>query len=209
MPIRISLVSLSIALAVLLAGLLAFLIPEGTYACAPTYIGPPLEELERNNSVFRGKVISATPLDRESGRQKETMYEFMVTTVWKGSLAEKRTITSGDDGAACGRRFGFGEYIVYSGDGYTDGFSTRTRSIYEAAEDLAELGEGQMPIPGTVLPPLEAEAERGEDQTPTSTSENGGGCGISPNRTDLSIAALIVGIVGLSLGRRRPPPTSC
>ena len=193
MAIHGGMISASVALAVLLAGLLSFLIPERSYACAPNYIGPPLEELERADSVFRGKVISTAPLERESASE-ETIYQFMVTTVWKGPLAEKRTITARDFEPACGRQFSRGEeYLVYSGDGYTDWFSTRTRPISDAAEDLAQLGEGQMPIPGTNLPPLETATE----------PENGGGCGISPNMVDLSIVGLIVGIVWFGLGRRR------
>ena len=231
MTIRSGLISVGVALAVLLAGFWLFVLPERSYACAPTYIGPPLEELERANSVFRGKVISATWLDRESLSEAliyefmattATIYEFMVTTVWKGPLAEKRTIASISD---CGRQFSQGEeYLVYSGDGYSDWFSTRTRPISEADEDLAELGEGHMPISGTVLPPLEEDTEPVKGLTPTPaipvptpeagtepvkgltpapTPEAGGGCGISPHRVDLSIAGLVIGIVWLGLRRRR------
>ena len=238
MAIRSGLISVGVALAVLLAGFWLFVLPERSYACAPTYIGPPLEELERANSVFRGKVISATWLDRESTSEAliyefmattATIYEFMVTTVWKGPLAEKRTIASISD---CGRQFSQGEeYLVYSGDGYSDWFNTRTRPISEADEDLADLGPGQRPIPGTFHPVIEAGGGAGKEQEPTPvmttatpmpqtsgapvkdlthtpaptvpTPEAGGGCGISPHKADLSIVGLIVGIVWLGLGRRR------
>ena len=222
MSIRFGLISISIALAVLLAGLLAFLLPEKSYACAPRPIGSPLEELERNNSVFRGRVTSgATPTvnPKDPSSDPEVTYEYVVSTVWKGSLAERRTLTtSGSFPGSCGRRFWGGEeYIIYSSDGYSDWFSSRTRMISKAADDLAELGEGQVPIPGTVFPPaptrlppsprpeMSADSTKDESPSPAAEPSNGGGCGISPNRTDLSIAALIVGIVGISLGRRRPP----
>ncbi len=321
MAIRYGQIAVGVALAVLITGLLSFLHPERTYGCEPIPIGSPLEELERFDSVFLGEATSAEPLDR-GYEYKETIYEFIVTTVWKGPLAEKRMIRTRDSESICGRKFQIGqEYVVYSYDGEEDSLHSRTRLIAEAAEDLAELGEGDTPIPGTLFPPLELESEPEEEEkpasapsTPTPTPEagteqptketptprptpevgteqptketptprptpevgteqptketptprstpeagteqptketptprptpevgteqptketptpipststymataptptpttpaptlaqdSGGGCGISPSRTDLSIAGLIVGIVGLSLGRRR------
>lgn len=141
MSIRLGLISISIALAGLLTGLLLFLQPERTYACSCGGYGSPIEELERNNSVFRGTVIS----ESWSDDKREVTYEFEVTAVWKGPLTQKRTITTPSQGPACGRTFGSGEYIVYSWDGGRDGLCSRTRAVSEAAEDLAELGEGQVP----------------------------------------------------------------
>ena len=140
MSTRYSLMSLGVVLAVLLAGLLSFALPERTYACSCIPIGSPLEELDENNSVFRGKVISATRLD------DETRYEFKVTAVWKGPLTESRAITAGNSDSMCGRGYMLGEeYLVYSYDGTGDGFCSRTMRIGDASEDLAELGEGQAP----------------------------------------------------------------
>ena len=191
MPIRSGYILSAVTLAVLLAGLLSLLLPERSYACSQPLPRSPLQAMDISHSVFRGKVISAVHLDREPGHE-ETRYEFMVSAVWKGPLTESRTITSRDYEPACGRRFWVDEeYLVYSHDGYRDAFGTRTRLISEAAEDLAELGEGDTPIPGTVLPISSAD------------EENGGGCGIAPNTVDLSIVGILVGIACMGLGRRR------
>ena len=195
MAIRSGYILYVVALAVLLAGLLSFLLPERAFACSPRPIGSPLEELERNNSVFRGKATSSSWSNGETmGESTVTtvMWEFTVTTVWKGPLAEKRTIISRYFQGSCDRKFSIDEeYVVYSFDGEGVGFSSRTSLISEAAEDLAELVEGQKPIPGTVLPVASAD------------EENGGGCGIAPNTVDLSIVGLLIGIAWLGFGRRR------
>ena len=141
MSIRFGLVFLSIALAVLLAGLLTFALPERTYACSCRTIGTPSEELENSAAVFRGTVTAASV----SEDKQEVTYEFEVTTVWKGPLTGKTIITSPRWSAACGREYGTGEYIVYSWNGSRDGLCSRTRLISDASEDLAELGEGQVP----------------------------------------------------------------
>ena len=211
MAIRYGFIPLSVALAILLAGLLFFLNPERAHACSCGGYGSPSEELEESAAVFRGSVTSASWSDDN----QEVTYEFAVTAVWKGPLTDKRTITTPSYGAACGREFGLGEYIVYSWHGSRDGLCSRTRPISDAAEDLAELGEGYAPIPSpptptTPTPALTQTTSTPTPSTPTPTSipatptqDSGGGCGISPHKAEFSIVGLILGIVGLSLGRRR------
>ena len=158
MTIRFDLIFLCVALTGLLAGLLFFLYPERSYACSCPPLGSPSEELAESTAVFRGKVTSV------SKSNDEATYEFTVTTVWKGPLTEKRTITSREYEPACGRTFGGAEeYVVYSYNGTWDSFCSRTRPLSKAASDLEELGEGQVPTPAP----------------PTPTPEAGGGCGIS------------------------------
>ena len=112
MTIRFDLIFLCVALTGLLAGLLFFLYPERSYACSCPPLGSPSEELAESTAVFRGKVTSV------SKSNDEATYEFTVTTVWKGPLTEKRTITARLFEPACGRTFGGGEeYVVYSYNG--------------------------------------------------------------------------------------------
>lgn len=228
MVIRFGYVFAGVTLAALLAGLLTFLLPDRIYACSCLPLGTPLEELEETPGAFMGKVSSISIIEDEP--YDYAWHEFKVTTVWKGPLAETIFIKTQPRGM-CGTGFAEGkEYVVYS-IGWDNGCS-RSRPVSAAAEDLAELGQGHKPIPGTILNPPEiwfVEKKEGAPtasapaQTPEVTTEapisamptpttpapsptptpSSGGCGISPDRTDLSIASLIVGIVGLSLGRRR------
>ena len=218
MTIRFDLIFLSVALAVLLAGLLSFLLPERSYACSCLPLGSPTEELEESGAVFMGKVTSISILEG-TGNYDTAMNEFAVTTVWKGPLAETRFIRTEPRGM-CGRSFAEGEeYVVYSFA--SDHKCSRTRMLSAASSDLIELGKGHAPIPGTSYPVIEAGGETGENQestptpttptpTPTPTTPNaepapdsGGGCGLSSHKADLAILGLIVGIVGIGIGRRR------
>ena len=237
MAVRGGVILASVVLAVLLAGLLSFLLPERSYACSCLPLGSPTEELEESAAVFMGKVTSITILEG-TGPYDRAMNEFAVTTVWKGRLAETRFIRTEPRGM-CGRTFGEGEeYVVYAAT--SDHKCSRTRMLSAASSDLVELGKGHAPIPGTSYPVIEAGGETGENQestptpttptptpttpTPTPTTPNptpttpnptpttpnpepapdsGGGCGLSSHKADLAILGLIVGIVGIGIGRRR------
>ena len=78
-----------------------------------------------------------------------TVNEFKIYTVWKGEFNETTYLTTYYFGSSCSGWATLGEeYIVYGG------FSacSRTRRLSNAQEDLAELGAGQSPIPGTSAP---------------------------------------------------------
>ena len=162
MTIRFDLIFLSVALAVLLAGLLSFLLPERSYACSCLPLGSPTEELEESGAVFMGKVTSISILEG-TGNYDTAMNEFAVTTVWKGPLTEKRTITARLFEPACGRTFGGAEeYVVYSYNGTWDSFCSRTRLLSKAASDLGGAGRrDRCPLQPHPLPRLRQGADAG------------------------------------------------
>ena len=230
MSIRSGLVFLSVVLVVLLAGLLSFLLPEKSYACSCVCPGSPTEELEKSAAVFSGTVKSTTP---SSSEHLTLTAEIEVNAVWKGPLYQTMYVSASNprQGPVCGMHFVEGaQYIFYAvyeiqGSDYSPDWwvnrCTLTSPITGADYILDELGEGQAPIVApptsapTPVPPSptpDSTTKPVKDPPPTSTSTratptqgSGGACTTSPNKADLSVAALIVGIVGLSLGRRRPP----
>ena len=101
--------------------------------------------MEKNATVFSGKAVS------KRGRT----VKFKVETVWKGDNYETVYLREElDDGSTCGAyRFDRGtEYLVYSYYGGSVGACTRTHRLDEAAQDLAELGPGNVPPKGTTAP---------------------------------------------------------
>ncbi len=125
-------------------------LPSYALSCAPFPIGSPSEEMAEASRVFAGEIVDV----HIAGNL--FVYEFKVHTVWKGSLLEtvfvERIAESGEmsgDGWSCGvGSWDFikgEEYLVY-GNG---GFDSRTGFLDVRIKDLAELGEGQTPEPGT------------------------------------------------------------
>ncbi len=137
-----------IAIVVAAAAFLVF--ARESNACTYAPIGSPTEELGKASEVFAGKVIAATSIP--DGR----VYQFKVHTVWKGALHDNRFILRNvgvyAKGTSCEgtyEQYIVGqEYLVYD-DIYV---SSRTRLLMNANEDLAELGEGQRPEPGSSGP---------------------------------------------------------
>ncbi len=116
-------------------------------ACSVVPLGSPSEELQKQSRVFAGKIVAVHKT--RNGIQ----YEFRVDTVWKGPLLETMFFWRSDTSPStnCGDiRDSFvvdSEYIVYV---YGFGrIGSRTGFLKYAHEDIAELGEGQRPIPGT------------------------------------------------------------
>ena len=97
-------------------------------------------------------------------------------------------------GASCGFPFVEGEeYLVYSSNAVTVSLCSRTRSMSEADEDLASLGEGRSPRVGTVGPTPDVPDSEGR----------GGGCGLGSQAADMSLVGLMVGVVWLGIRRRQ------
>ena len=201
-----------LALLIPMIGALLLVHPDLTYACKCATPGPPSEELSRSDLVFSGRVVSIVSLDGSDGAASDPdpeapdfgvySIEFDVETVWKGAAHETMYLTTNRDSASCG--FTFEEdasYVVYAQDDLNVNRCSRTRLLSEATEDVAELGEGSAPAEGSASRP-EGLPESGPAGTPGS-----GGCGLSPDKADLSAVALLFGIVCLGLRRRRPGPS--
>lgn len=126
-------------------------------ACSFTPPGSPTAELQQSTYVFAGKVIAVYPVPNDN------IYQFKVYTVWKGSLYETFYLAGRENsyaGTSCAgsyQSFTVGlEYLVY--DAYH--IAGRTDLLVNASQDIAELGEGQRPIPGSSapVPPAVSEA---------------------------------------------------
>lgn len=174
-----------VALIIPLISLWVFLHPEQSYACSCVTPGSPSEETATSAAVFMGRVVSV----RESNRDSTTI-EFGVSTVWKGPSYETTFLTTDRLDASCGFTFVEGDkYVVYSRDGSTVSLCSRTRSLSEAQHDLAELGKGQVPIPGTIAP------------TPASSTSWQTWAIIGP--TVVFVIGLMIGAAWLGLRKRR------
>ena len=149
---------------ILVAACLLFLLgTRPSYACTCQYPGPsPSEAFEEASLVFSGTVlakhsfkilgeiseVSGGTTSRELERV-EDVYRIRVDRIWKGELDEiiylsvYNSLNSCAGGASVGSR-----YLVY------DGLSPcgRTRLLSSAGQDLAGLGRGRSPIPGTSAP---------------------------------------------------------
>ena len=190
-----------------------------SYACSCLPIGSPLEELAASYAVFEGRVISlqyyesgeSTLSDGEntwSGSDPITV-RFEVETVWKGPVSQTIYVRTASAGETCG--FGFSEgsrYIVYASSGLYVSLCSRT-ALWGASDELAALGEGQVPEPGTISPASYAASEQvptkdWKDPTPNAPEgEASGGCGISQHSADIPLIGLMVGVAMVRLARAK------
>ncbi len=171
------------------------------YACSCVVPGTPSEELANSSLVFSGSAVSVREdqpflgIDRLPANGQTTV-EYKIDTVWKGNINIKETMTleTARYGASCGFTFvEEEEYIVYSRDGKTVSLCSRTRSLSDAQEDLAALGEGKPAGPKLTGETSEA-----------ASSETGRGCGISPGASLASAdTAFFVLLAGLMFYRQR------
>ena len=232
MTLRSHSIAIPVALIISLIAVWFLVQPEPTYACSCVPSSSPSEEKANSAAVFMGRVVSVREFERGDNTKSSldpTTVEFDVQTVWKGSNYGTMFLKTFRDGSACGFSFREGEtYVVYSHDGSTVNICSRTRRLSDAALDLAELGERRMPAEGTIAPtPVLSEywrrlSEAADDTTKqgegdalaestvtpvSSQNESGGGCGISPDRPDISAIGLMVGFALLGL-RKKPSGTS-
>jgi hypothetical protein len=127
---------------------LAFVLSLATVsACSCMAPGTPLEELNRSDAVFAGKVI-----DIDKGFMDYTYkVTFEVQDSWKGIEAQEITLQTGQDSAMCGYPFEVNKtYLVYADQlegELTAGLCSRTALLsnedFTSNEDLEELGAPQ------------------------------------------------------------------
>jgi hypothetical protein len=135
-----------------------FALPQVCFACSCLPPGPPLAALAEADAVFRGKVVE---MERMSEGNRLLRVKIQVTSVWKGAVTTETLVQTTDNSAACGFPFQIGgDYLIYADTStadtpngppiapYTAHLCSRTRSIGQAADDLAALGPGQPPTPG-------------------------------------------------------------
>lgn len=116
-------------------------------SCAP----PPAPKvaLEAAAAVFVGKVTKRGNLPNSFLRE----VTFEVERQWKGVATPAVTVTTAQDGAACGVHFEVGQrYLVYcyranANAPLATNLCTRTCLLKEAQGDLMELGPGTPPQP--------------------------------------------------------------
>ena len=114
---------------------------------------PPQEELERVDAVFAGEVTELHQVgDEPPGPWLDARVE--VAEVWKGEIAEVEQVRTHAHGATCGYGFESGRveliYAVVDDNGrLTTDLCSRTTPLDGAEEDLAALGDGSEPRPGS------------------------------------------------------------
>ena len=133
---------LLLALALLLPALLA----REARACSCMFGGSsPCQEFWRTDVVFAGLVVGESEFTQDEGAYKHTrrLVRFAVEQPLRGIEAAEVEVATGWGGSDCGYQFRRGQrYVVYADRGEKDGrlytgICTRTRTLEEAAEDLA------------------------------------------------------------------------
>lgn len=176
-------------LIILLIGLALVVPPDRIHACSCAPLEPPARALEKSAAVFAGSVVS---IDEDYGGEYPVTIEFDVTTVWKGPDHQTAYLRTSSGGGLCGFRFALDlEYLVYSQDGVRVSACSRTRNLVGASDDLAVLGVGRSPAPGSVGPTPDVSEYR-----------RGGGCGLAPSSTDVFPIALLAGMTLFGLVRK-------
>ena len=141
------------ALATLAAGAALLGIAGPAAACDCPEPPPPQEERERVDAVFAGEVTELDQVgDEPPGPWMDARVE--VSEVWKGDIAEVEQVRTHAHGATCGYGFETGRaeliYAVVDDDGQlTTDLCSRTTALDGAEEDLAALGDGSEPRPGS------------------------------------------------------------
>ena len=123
----------------------------GAWACHCGVTPTPAEEFEQVDAVFKGFVVSITPVP---GQPYLDAY-VLVTGVWKGLIPTFCHVFTPDTEAGC--RFPFEsstDYLIYAFKstesccaGVFTGSCNRTNRLSNAQEDLEYLGEPSPPVP--------------------------------------------------------------
>ena len=134
-----------------------------SYACTCAKPGPsPSEALEAASLVFSGEVLDRDdfkilgPIYERDGNvtvrsieRIQVIYTVKVSRIWKGEVDEITYLSVYDALNSCAGGASVGSrYLVYDGLRAC----SRTRLLSSASQDLAELGPGRTPIPGTSRP---------------------------------------------------------
>lgn len=125
-----------------------------SYGAACSCAQPPgvKEELSQSKAVFSGKAIKVEEKKSAAGFTTKSVL-FEVKEAWKGVSQSPIEVTTGAGGGDCGYEFKKGQsYLVYANDSDMYGskkltviICSRTAEISAAQDDLAILGEGQVP----------------------------------------------------------------
>ena len=163
---------------------------RASYACTCETPWPsPSEKLREQSFVFSGRVLASYEFE-VLGRELTTtddkgneitfheierltrIYEFRVHAIWKGDLDEIIWLSDYDLNSSCsGERLSVGSvYLIYGG---LHACSPSVPLRY-AAEDIAELGEGWSPIPGTSAPVPEIMQKRASAWKPDADQTTAG-----------------------------------
>ena len=142
MKLKIGVVPLCLVL------LLMFLKPLSVEACSCAEQLSPSEALVNAEAVYRGEVTKI----KNNGKGGKTVF-FNVNETWKGVNETEVTIATGLDSSGCGIDFVVGkEYLVYAnfsdmfGDqSLSSSLCDRTAEFDSGAEDIAVLGQGEVP----------------------------------------------------------------
>lgn len=125
------------------------------FACRPVPM-PSLEDnVRKSDAIFVGKVIAVDdslipaigPTILKQGYERVL---FSVTDVWKGSVKSEVVVSVGNRVCDIVREFHKDEdFLIYASSGTFDSleapYSTRTRRLALAAEDIEALGKSQTP----------------------------------------------------------------
>ena len=204
MALNFASTAIRLTLVLALVGLWLLLQPAPSHACSCAYPYTPSEALERSAAVFTGTVVSIDgSTDNQTGLSPITV-EFDVSTVWKGPVQRTKRMRTPGVNNSCHFPFQEGvEYLVFSLGGSNVDWCSPVRPLSAAADDLAELGQGEAPAEGTTAP-TPVVTEQPPPPTPVDPEQPaGGGCGPSPQADGLLVAGLVVGVAWLGLRKRR------
>lgn len=130
----------------LTAALLLVLAPARALACSCMAMDVEAA-FSRADAVFEGRVVE---VERGSDPSAPVRVTMEVVQHWKGVESERVVVETAADSAMCGVAFApQTSWLVYAsreGGALSAGLCSRTARIEEAAEDLAELGAGVVPV---------------------------------------------------------------
>ncbi|WP_239696788.1 hypothetical protein [Paenibacillus oryzisoli] len=123
------------------------------YACSCAMPQTVEAQFNRSEAVFAGRVLDVNEQRNVNGSMTKAA-RFEVSRIWKGASQSQFIIHTGSGGGDCGFNFEKGkEYLVYAGRSSMYGdkellvtiICDRTAALDQAHEDLAVLGEGNVP----------------------------------------------------------------
>jgi hypothetical protein len=121
----------------------AFFSASEARACSCEISQSPLQELNRSDAVFSGRVVDLVePVDGTD--ETPLRIALAVQEVWKGEIASRQVVATLRNGAQCGYEFSLGKsYLVYAynfaGQLHVS-LCSRTRALQEAGADRDSLG---------------------------------------------------------------------
>ena len=178
-----------------MAALLSLSQARDVYACTCLPPPPVSVAVDEARAVFAGRIID---ISTTADPTVDITAKFAVSRVWKGPTDQRVIdVRTPSSSAACGLSFSVGdEWLIYAGmdeRAYTASLCSRAKPLSAAAEDLAVLGEGTVPLS---QPP------------PTSPGPRGCSCDMAPEPAwSWGVLATLgaAGVLGLRRRRRLTP----